>query len=76
MGKDFCDVEHVGTVVSDCATTAFADGRMIEMHRGDLFYVPKEPHDSWVATSLPSRGTSYTRVITLNKTLFTRLLYP
>ncbi|HEV2175182.1 MAG TPA: hypothetical protein VGR71_16535, partial [Nitrospira sp.] len=40
VGKPFCDVEHVGLVVSGCATVAI-DGRdVIEMKPGDLFYVP------------------------------------
>ena len=38
----------MGLVVAGTATAAFADGRIIEMHPGDLFYVPPEPHDSWV----------------------------
>ena len=28
-GKTMCDVEHVGIVVSGCATAAMADGRVI-----------------------------------------------
>jgi hypothetical protein len=48
IGEAFCTVEHVGMVVSGCATAAFADGRVTEMHAGDVFYVPPEPHDSWV----------------------------
>jgi quercetin dioxygenase-like cupin family protein len=51
LGKSRCDVEHVGLVVSGAATAAFADGRVIEMHAGDLFYIPPEPHDSWVLGS-------------------------
>ena len=53
LGEDFCHVEHVGMVVSGCATAAFADGRVTEMHAGDLFYVPPEPHDSWVVGDEP-----------------------
>jgi uncharacterized RmlC-like cupin family protein len=48
VGAKFCAVEHVGMVVSGVATAAFADGRVTEMRPGDLFYVPPEPHDSWV----------------------------
>jgi hypothetical protein len=48
VGEKYCTVEHVGLVVSGCATAAFRDGRIIEMRTGDLFYVPPEPHDSWV----------------------------
>ncbi|KRO92688.1 MAG: hypothetical protein ABS24_04970 [SAR92 bacterium BACL26 MAG-121220-bin70] len=53
LGKDFCDVEHVGMVISGCATAAFFDGPVVEMHEGDFFYVPKEPHDSWVVGDQP-----------------------
>ena len=48
VGLDRCSVEHVGMVVSGTAAVAFADGRVFEMHAGELFYVPSEPHDSWV----------------------------
>ncbi len=54
IGEEFCTVEHVGMVVSGCATAAFSDGRVTEMKAGDLFYVPSEPHDSWVIGDKPS----------------------
>ena len=47
VGAPRCAVEHVGLVLAGVATVAFAD-RLLEMHPGDLFYVPPEPHDSWV----------------------------
>jgi quercetin dioxygenase-like cupin family protein len=47
MGATLCYVEHVGMVVSGCATAAMDDGRIIEMHAGDVFYIPPG-HDSWV----------------------------
>lgn len=53
MGKAFCTVEHVGMVISGCATAAFSDGRVTEMRAGDIFYVPPEPHDSWVVGDEP-----------------------
>jgi len=53
LEQDFCHVEHVGMVVSGCATAAFSDGRVTEMHAGDFFYVPAEPHDSWVVGEEP-----------------------
>ena len=53
IGEDYCRVEHIGIVVSGCATAAFADGRVTEMKAGDLFYVPSEPHDSWVVGDEP-----------------------
>ena len=53
VGQAYCTVEHVGMVVSGVATAAFADGRVTEMKPGDLFYVPAEPHDSWVVGDEP-----------------------
>jgi quercetin dioxygenase-like cupin family protein len=47
-----CSIEHVGMVVSGCATAAMKDGRVIEMCPGDVFYVPPG-HDSWVVGSEP-----------------------
>ena len=52
-GEPYCTVEHVGMVISGCATAAFADGRVTEMNAGDLFHVPAEPHDSWVVGNEP-----------------------
>ena len=52
-GARHCYVEHVGLVVSGCATAAMADGVVIEMRAGDLFYIPPEPHDSWVVGDEP-----------------------
>jgi len=40
-------------VISGCATASFADGRVTEMKEGDAFYVPPEPHDSWVVGGEP-----------------------
>ena len=53
LGEQFCTVEHVGMVVSGCATAALADGTVTEMRPGDLFYVPPDPHDSWVIGDEP-----------------------
>jgi uncharacterized cupin superfamily protein len=44
--------EHVGMVVSGCATAAMDNGRVIEMHAGELFHIPPG-HDSWVVGSEP-----------------------
>ena len=52
-GASHCHVEHVGLVVSGCATAAMMDGSIIEMRAGDLFYIPPEPHDSWVVGDEP-----------------------
>jgi quercetin dioxygenase-like cupin family protein len=48
VGASRCTVEHVGLVLSGTATAAFEDGRVIELHAGELFYIPPTPHDSWV----------------------------
>lgn len=53
LGQSRCQLEHVGLVVSGAATAAFADGRVIEMRAADLFYIPPEPHDSWVLGDQP-----------------------
>jgi len=53
LGQERCHVEYVGMVVSGAATAAFADGRVLEMRAGDLFYIPPEPHDSWVLGDEP-----------------------
>ena len=57
LGEDSCTVEHVGMVVSGCATAAMKrdDGSLdvVEMKPGDLFYVPSHPHDSWVVGDEP-----------------------
>lgn len=53
LGQSHCTVEHVGMVISGCATAAFADGSVTEMKAGDLFYVPSDPHDSWVVGDEP-----------------------
>jgi quercetin dioxygenase-like cupin family protein len=52
LGLTRCPVEHVGLVLQGSATVAFPD-RVIEMKPGDLFYVPPEPHDSWVVGDEP-----------------------
>ena len=45
--------ELVGLVLSGIATVAFDEGRVIELHAGDLFYIPPVPHDSWVIGDEP-----------------------
>jgi hypothetical protein len=52
LGQALCEVEHVGMVVSGCATAAMRDGRVIEMSPGDLFYIGPG-HDSWVVGDEP-----------------------
>ena len=53
VGAPRCHVEHVGMVISGVATVAFDDGHLVEMHAGELFYVPAVPHDSWVVGNDP-----------------------
>ena len=53
VGMPRCSVEHVGLVLSGTATAAFADGRVFELRAGELFYIPPEPHDSWVVGTEP-----------------------
>ena len=55
LGQKNCDVEHVGLVLSGCATAAIEGGAVIEMKAGDIFYVPPGPpgHDSWVVGDEP-----------------------
>ncbi len=48
LGQSRCTVEHVGYVVSGTAAAAFDDGRIDLLKEGKRFYVPPEPHDSWV----------------------------
>jgi hypothetical protein len=52
-GTPFCEVEHVGMVLSGCATAAMIDGSVVELTAGSLFYVPPAPHDSWVIGDEP-----------------------
>jgi hypothetical protein len=51
-GVKFCNVEHVGMVVSGRAVAAMEDGRVIEMNEGDIFYIAPG-HDSWVVGDKP-----------------------
>jgi uncharacterized RmlC-like cupin family protein len=53
IGKTHCDVEHLGYVLSGAAAAAFADGRVVELTAGGLFYISPEPHDSWVLGDEP-----------------------
>jgi quercetin dioxygenase-like cupin family protein len=52
IGRTYCDVEHVGLVISGKATAAMEDGTVFEMNAGDLFYIPRG-HDSWVIGNEP-----------------------
>jgi len=52
LGQEECQVEHVGMVVSGCATAAMSNGDVIEMRAGQVFYIPPG-HDSWVVGDEP-----------------------
>ena len=52
-GTELCEVEHVGMVISGRAVAAMADGSVIELSPGALFYIPPVPHDSWVVGDEP-----------------------
>jgi quercetin dioxygenase-like cupin family protein len=51
-GQSFCDVEHVGLVVSGRATAAMRDGTVVELQPGDVFHIAPG-HDSWVLGDEP-----------------------
>ena len=51
-GEEWCEVEHVGLVVSGCAAVAMRDGAERVMGPGEFFYVPPG-HDSWVVGDEP-----------------------
>lgn len=53
LGLSRCPVEHVGLVISGEATAAFENGSIIPLRAGELFYIPPEPHDSWVVGQEP-----------------------
>ena len=57
LGASRCNVEHVGMVLSGCATAAMEDGTgtIQELRAGMLFYIPPGPpgHDSWVVGDEP-----------------------
>ena len=47
-GTEYCELAHLGMVISGKATVAFKDGKIHTLSEGDLFYVSPDPHDSWV----------------------------
>jgi hypothetical protein len=53
VGATRCEVEHLGLVLEGHAVAAFADGRIYDLTPGTLFYIPPEPHDSWVVGDQP-----------------------
>ncbi|HEX6574410.1 MAG TPA: hypothetical protein VF042_05515 [Gemmatimonadaceae bacterium] len=53
LGQKHCNVEHIGFVVAGTAVAAYSDGRIEELREGKRFYVPSDPHDSWVVGNTP-----------------------
>ena len=53
VGSEWCEVEHVGLVLSGTATCALRGGPVIELVEGSLFSIPATPHDSWVVGDRP-----------------------
>jgi len=52
-GTPFCEVEHVGMVISGRATAAMKEGHVYELGPGTIFYIPPIAHDSWVIGDEP-----------------------
>jgi hypothetical protein len=52
IGKELCDVEHVGLIVSGRCVVKMEDGTERELGPGDLFHIPPG-HDSWVVGEEP-----------------------
>jgi hypothetical protein len=40
VGASRCNVEHIGLVLSGCATAAIEDGTVHELRAGMLFFIP------------------------------------
>ena len=53
VGARRCTVEHLGMVLAGHATAAFDDGTVYDLTAGTVFYIPPEPHDSWVVGDAP-----------------------
>jgi len=52
-GTEFCEVEHVGLVLSGRATAAMVGGATVELGPGSIFHIPAAAHDSWVVGDEP-----------------------
>jgi hypothetical protein len=52
VGASRCHVEHVGLVLSGCATAAMEDGTLHELRAGTLFHIPPG-RDRWVVGDTP-----------------------
>jgi hypothetical protein len=75
-GAVSCKVEHVGMVISGCATAAMDDRRVIQMRAGDIFHIPPEQcgwdyrFGTWNMDLLTERG----RRMSVDELNTTRLL--
>ena len=47
-GIEFCEVEHLGIVLSGSTTVDFKNGKVHTVIKGDIFQVSSRPHYSWV----------------------------
>lgn len=47
-GQTRCALEHLGIVLAGHATAEFEDGRVVHLTPDTVFYIPPDPHDSWV----------------------------
>jgi oxalate decarboxylase/phosphoglucose isomerase-like protein (cupin superfamily) len=52
-GTAFCEVAHIGMVISGRATAAIKDGAVHVLEPGTVFYIPPVAHDSWVIGDEP-----------------------
>ena len=52
-GTKYCEVEHVGLVISGHAVAAMGGDNIVALTPGVIFYIPPEPHDSWVVGDEP-----------------------
>jgi hypothetical protein len=53
VSTSLCEVEHLGVVLEGRAVAAFADGTIVDLQPGAVFYIPAVPHDSWVVGDQP-----------------------
>ncbi|HSE67278.1 MAG TPA: hypothetical protein VLB12_09835 [Gemmatimonadales bacterium] len=54
LNQQYCAVEHLGLVLAGTLVAQFSrNGHVIALRAGDLFYIPPEPHDSWVVGTEP-----------------------
>ncbi len=53
LGKTHCDVEHLGMAITGHATAAMINGTVHHLTAGTVFYIPADPHDSWVVGDEP-----------------------